>query len=260
MRQVIHYSDGSVSERDAGTYSFHKTHMHFHTDQVLTYELFGVDDMKTGKIHAAGVGTKSGFCPADQLYGDWDSFTQEPDGTFGEGDSATGGSCFSPEGGQIGLSIGWGDIYRWQRPGQYVEFGGQPDGLYLVRTTADKDNHVLEENETDNTSYALIKVVGESISIVERGQGADPWDAHKVVFTGEGPAAKEMAAAQPVYVEEAAAPAVGATRVAAAVRGRATLPRTGGVVGEPLVILTALAAAGVVLRRRILQAPRRASR
>ena len=258
MRQVVHYSDGSVREREAGTYSFHKTHAHFHTDQVLTYQLFGVDDVTTGKIHYASVGTKSGFCPADQLYGDWDSFTQERDGTFGEGDSATGGSCFSPEGGQIGLSVGWGDIYRWQRPGQYVEFGGQPDGLYLVRTTADADGHVVEENENDNTSYALIDVEGERVKILERGQGMDPWDKHKVVFSGEGPAAKEMAAENPVYVEEAAAAAP--TRVDAVATNRGVLPRTGGVAGAPLVIVTGVAAVGVVLRRRILRTPPRSSR
>ena len=254
MRQVIHYSDGSTTQRPAGTYSFHKTHAHFHTDQVLTYQLFGVDDVKTGKIHYASVGTKSGFCPADQLYGDWDSFTQEPDGTFGQGDSVVGGSCFSPQGGQIGLSVGWGDIYRWQRPGQYVEFGGQPDGLYVVRTTADADNHVLEENENDNTSYALIEVTGENVKILERGQGLDPWDAHKVVFTGEGPAGKEMAAAQPVYVEEAAVtPAVVATppQVAAVVVDNTDLPRTGGTAGMPLVVLATVTAVVAATRRRV---------
>jgi hypothetical protein len=258
-RQVIHYADGSTSERAAGTFSWHKTHAHFHTDQIHTYELFKVDNPASGAIHPAGAGTKSGFCPADQLFGDWDHFTQLPDGTFGEGDSA-GGSCFSPEGGQLGLSVGWGDIYRWQRPGQYVDFGGQTDGLYIVRTTADKYNKILEENETDNTSYAYIKVTGEDVTILERGQGADPWDKAKVVFTGNGPAAKSPAAPQPVYFEEAATATPAPTKVAAVVINNEQLPRTGATAGEPLVILTVLAAAGVVLRRRILQAPPRSSR
>ena len=41
----------------------------------------------------AGVGTKSGFCPADQLIGEWRSFTQDPAGDFGEGDAPTG-NCY----------------------------------------------------------------------------------------------------------------------------------------------------------------------
>ena len=250
MRQVIHFSDGSTMERAAGTYSFHKTHAHFHTDQVLTYELFHVDNPSTGGLTQTGVGTKSGFCPADQLFGDWHTFTQLPSGSFGQGDSAVGGNCFAPQGGQLGLSVGWGDVYRWQRPGQYVEFGGQGDGRYVVRTTADKYNNVLEENESDNTSYAYIEVTGENVKILERGQGTDPWDTTKIVFAGLGPAAREMGG--PVtYVEEPAAPATPPAHVAGAVLNRETLPRTGASNGAWPLTLTGLAATLLAVRRRL---------
>jgi hypothetical protein len=252
-RQVIHYADGTTSERAAGTYSFHKTHAHFHTDQILTYELFSVADQAKGGLTPAGVGTKSGFCPADQLFGDWHSFGQMPPGTFGEGDSATGGSCFSPEGGRIGLSTGWGDVYRWQRPGQYVEFGGQPDGVYVVRTTADIYDHVLEENENDNASYALIRVTGEKVDILERGWGSDPWDTHKVVFRGLGPSAQELGGPT-TYVEEAAAtPAVPVgSKVADLTIENGTLPRTGATHETLAATLAVLSLCGVALRRRLL--------
>ena len=88
----------------------------------------------------------------------------------------------------LGLTPGWGDVYRWQRPGQYVEFAGQGDGTYVVRSTVDKANHILEADEMDNTSYALIRVVGRTIRILERGRGASPWDPKKVVYLGDGPA------------------------------------------------------------------------
>ncbi|MEY2468125.1 MAG: hypothetical protein QOF21_823 [Actinomycetota bacterium] len=255
MRQVIHFGDGTIMERPAGTYSFHKTHAHFHTDQVLTYELFRVDNATTGAITATGVGSKSGFCPADQLFGDWNSFTQLPSGTFGQGDSAVGGNCFAPQGGQLGLSVGWGDVYRWQRPGQYVEFGGQGDGLYVVRTTADKYDHVLEENETDNTSYSYIQVTGESVKILERGQGLDPWDKTKIVFTGDGPAAREMGGSV-TYVDESSAAPAQPTQVADAVLNNESLPRTGATSDMLAVVLTMVTAASLVLRRRVTAAPR----
>ncbi len=253
MRQVIHYADGTTTERAAGTYSFHKTHAHFHTDQVLTYELFHVDDRATGKITQTGAGTKSGFCPADQLFGDWHSFTQLPSGTFGEGDSLAG-SCMSPQGGVLGLSVGWGDVYRWQRPGQYVEFGGQGDGLYVVRTTADKFNHVVEENENDNSAYALIQVTGEDVKILERGQGADPWDATKIVFAGVGPAARELGGAT-TYVPEAASAAPAPTHVADAVINNETLPQTGGAHGTVVALVALATGALLVVRRRTLATP-----
>jgi hypothetical protein len=254
MRQVIHFSDGSTVQRAAGTYSFHKTHAHFHTDQVLTYELFKVGNPSTGALIQAGVGTKSGFCPADQLFGDWKHFTQLPSGSFGTGDSVAGGSCFSPQGGQIGLSVGWGDVYRWQRPGQYVEFGGQPDGLYIVRSTADKYNHVLEENENDNTSYAYIQVTGDNVKIIERGQGMDPWDAHKMVFSGDGPAAQELGGPT-TYVEEPSTPSTRPTQVADAVLNNESLPRTGSTDSTWIVTLTGLAAILIVMRRRVQAIP-----
>jgi hypothetical protein len=250
-RQVIHYADGTVSERPAGTFSWHKTHAHFHTDQILTYELFKVDNVSTGAMKQTGAGTKSGFCPADQLFGDWNNFNQLPDGTFGEGDSASG-SCFHPEGGQLGLSVGWGDVYRWQRPGQYVEFGGQGDGLYVVRTTADKYNQILEENETDNASYAYIRVTGEDVTTIERGQGLGPWDKTKVIFTGVGPAARELAAPTPIYLEETTAAVP--VQVPAIVLSAEQLPKTGATNGTVLAALALATGVVLVTRRRLLTA------
>lgn len=184
--QTIHYSDGSEVQREAGTYIFHTTHAHFHDENILTYEGFEVVDREAGTLEKFGSGTKSGFCPADQLFGDWFRFDQAIRGDFGEGDTPTG-NCFDPKDGLLGLTSGWGDVYRWQRPGQYVEFAGQDDGLYVIRSTVDAENAILETDETDNTSYALIKVIGRSIDIIERGRGTDPWDPEKVVYDGDGP-------------------------------------------------------------------------
>ena len=107
-------------------------------------------------------------------------FVQAEQDTFDKGDS-TSGNCFSFSNGELGLSTGWGDIYRWQRPGQYVDFASNGDGYYVVRSTVDKQNNLLETNETNNTSYAFIHVVGENVDIVERGLGTDPWDRTKTV-------------------------------------------------------------------------------
>jgi hypothetical protein len=188
IEQAVHYSDGSIEMRPAGTYIFHTTHAHFHDENILTYELFTVDPTSRA-LTPAGEGVKSGFCPADQLFGEWERFVQQPAGYFGEGDSPTG-NCFSPTDGFIGLTAGWGDVYRWQRPGQYVEFGDNGDGLYVVRSTVDRANNILETNDADNTSYSYIKVVGESVRILERGWGSGPWDPKKIVFLGDGPASR----------------------------------------------------------------------
>ena len=101
---------------------------------------------------------------------------QSPSGTSGDA-----GNCYAASNQRLGLSRGWGDAYRWQRPGNYVEFGNNPDGWYVVRTTADPASHLLESNEKDNNGYAYVRVVGDDVNLIETGRGASPWDPHKVV-------------------------------------------------------------------------------
>lgn len=189
-RQRILWSDGSTTTRDAGTYSFHTTHAHFHDDGILTYEIFSVDGPAGSTLTPAGKGTKSGFCPADQLIGQWRQFTQDPPGTFGGGDTSTG-SCYGVAGGAFTLTRGWGDVYRYQRPGQYIEFSGDGDGYYVVRATVDKSDTTLETNERNNASYAFIRVIGQRVELLERGQGTSHLDPLKEVFSGYGPASQD---------------------------------------------------------------------
>lgn len=208
MEQVVYYTDGTTERRAAGTYSFHPVHGHFHDDYVLSFELYKVVDAAAGTMQRVGAGTKSGFCPADQLFAEWWKFYQG--GAQPGGDSAAG-NCFSPTDGVIGLSLGWGDVYRWQRPGMYVEFAGQGSGRYVVQSIVDAGAHVLESNEADNTSYAYVQIDGDQIQLLERGWGASPWDAGKTVFGGAGPAQHDPAADDEVGARtaEAAPPAEG---------------------------------------------------
>jgi hypothetical protein len=188
MYQVIHYADGTTSTRRAGRYDFHVIHGHFHDDGILAMKLFQVGAHHS--LKQVGVGTKSGFCPANQLLGVWRSFANQPPSSIvGSGDAGTG-NCENPVDGVLGLSPGWGDVYRWQRPGMYVDFGNNPDGLYVVRITIDPHHYVLQSTYALNSAYALIKVTGDQVQEIERGQGLSPWDPHKIVFTGAGPASE----------------------------------------------------------------------
>lgn len=171
VQQRVYRADGSSFDRTAGEYEFHKTHAHNHYKDVLTYRLFKVIDRSSGDFEEVGRGVKSGFCPVDQAFADWRSFGQAA--AF-----STAGDCDST----MGLSTGWGDVYRWQRPGQYVEFGDNPDGLYVVRATADIKGNVLESDETDNSGYALVRIAGSEIETLERGRGLHPWDRNKTVL------------------------------------------------------------------------------
>jgi hypothetical protein len=180
--QVVHWSNGTTTKRPAGTYDFHYIHGHFHYDGILDYELYAVNGSHMTHV---GKGNKSGFCPADEQIAMWHRFDQGVAGTYNSGSDASGGNCFSFSNGVLGLSTGWGDVYRWQRPGQYVDFDGLGDGYFVVQAIVDKDHRVMGTS-SDNISYSYIHIVGESINIIERGLGSSPWDPNKQVVPALG--------------------------------------------------------------------------
>ena len=160
---------------------------------MLSFRLYAVHDTAGGVMERVGEGTKSGFCPADQLWGDWYSFDQ---GYEVPGGDEPLGNCTSPANGVMGLSVGWGDVYRWQRPGMYVEFYGQPNGRYVVQSRVDERDAILESNENDNVAYAYVQVENDVVQLLERGWGESPWDPNKTLFAGNGPAQREVLAMQ----------------------------------------------------------------
>ena len=176
MIQCVERPGKAPFARPAGEYWFHNTHAHYHYQDVVQHRLYRVTDRKMGTMVLAGLGKKLGYHPADQAFANWYQFVQAPSGT-----NESAGSCYPQSNMDLGLSRGWGDAYRWERPGNYVEFGDNPDGYYVVETVADPKNHLLESNESDNVGYAYLRVLGDQVQLLETGQGRSPWDPHKVV-------------------------------------------------------------------------------
>jgi hypothetical protein len=126
------------------------------------------------------LGADDGEARASQ-FADWTTFNQNeiPAETFTANCGYTAGEA------SLGLNVGWGDVYKWQRPGQYVDFSGDGDGYYLLNVAVNASNQVLTVPQDQNVGYAYIHVVGDTINIIERGQGNSPWDSHKIVFTDQ---------------------------------------------------------------------------
>lgn len=180
--QRMHRADGSFEEQAAGTYTYHKTHMHYHYDDIFSAKLFRVTDEATGALEPAGDLAKRGACAHDIRIGDWMRFDQAPRGSEDSGNDCSSFYAESPLAGmRIGLSTGWSDIYPWFMPSNYVEFSGQPDGFYVVRVTADIHGRLAETDETDNVGYSYVEIRGNEIQVMERGRGQDPWDPARVV-------------------------------------------------------------------------------
>jgi hypothetical protein len=160
----------------------HAVHGHFHYQNVYRFSLLAVEDgwkpsAPTPKLEPVAPGRKLGAFPDNELLADWQRFYQA------DGD-ASGDSV-------IQLQAGWGDVYEWNRSGNYIDFpqsspGSQTpkEGFYLVRGVTDPAGLVEESEEADNTSYAFINVGNDGhVTLLERGYGTDPWDPNKIPLT-----------------------------------------------------------------------------
>jgi hypothetical protein len=181
--QLVTWSDGHVTQRPAGEFLYHKTHAHYHHSGFGSLELLKVVDPKKGTMEKVGTGPKQGFCTGDVKIAEWEVFGGVQDSADSEC-IQNAGYVYDPTAGtKMGLSPGWTDLYSWEQDGNYVEMGlSNGDGLYVVRSTADALNNVLESDETDNTGYSYIKITGREIQVLERGRGQSPWDRRKVVI------------------------------------------------------------------------------
>lgn len=187
VTQRLRNQDGDVAkEQDAGSWEFHESHGHRHYTGFVTFELYRVIDALAGaldpkgtkRLELVGTGRKTGWNSTDQRMASWQSLDQ--DTQFGTllGCRDRGESC-------ITLTGGWGDHYRWQRPGNFVELpvsvNADSHADYVVLARADGGGHVQETVDHDNAAYSWIRLQGDKITICERGIGISPWDPQKML-------------------------------------------------------------------------------
>ena len=185
--QVVHRSDGSTTEREAGQFIFHQVHLHYHVLDLAEFPLYRVGAGHT--LTPAGQGLKEGFCLGNSKIFDWHAFTQdqvdpntidncEPSPHPNEESQLPDGSWRFYE----GIANGWEDVYTWATSGQFVDFGANPDGEYLLRMIVNPQHKFLESNYDNNVAYTSFSVTGHDVRVIERGRGMDPWDPAKQVL------------------------------------------------------------------------------
>ena len=160
--QRIRYADNGSVSRDAGNAYYHASHLHYHHDKAVGLELLKVVDSGTGELVRAAEPHLKGFAHRDELLRKWDTFYP----------------VWAKQG--FGLLPGWGDYYEWDRPGNYIDFGDNGDGTYVIRITADPQGFIQETDPTDNVAYSLIWVKGDTVDHLESGLGSDPWDPCRI--------------------------------------------------------------------------------
>ena len=163
--QRVYRSDGTFTDRPAGPVEFHPIHGHYHFKGFAQSTLWLTDGAGNlvGDTPAA-VGDKVSFCVSDT---DLITWGQKGDGPL----SYPAPDCLEPkavvgttEYFSYGMTPGWADRYNWYLPDQMIDTYGLTDGTYVMFTTVDPENKLLEASEANNCGSVLIALSGLATS------------------------------------------------------------------------------------------------
>jgi len=166
-KQVVAYSDGSSRTRDAGLCEFHAAHGHFHYRDFVEFSLHTVNaDGTTGAEVASSL--KESFCLADDGYfGFGSAGPNGPRGYVGQPDCnvPAPGALGSPDTFvQMGLTPGWGDIYTWDTPDQFIDITSTPPGVYDLVARANPAGALLLEGPAQSCGATRIRLTATSVT------------------------------------------------------------------------------------------------
>jgi hypothetical protein len=172
MQQEIQVAGGGTPvDVDAGECVFHTQHAHFHYNNFARYELFAVGAGGAPAATHAVVSKKVGFCTVD--VDDW-SFggpaAQQRPRTY------VFPTCNIPNNvptdnpavwEYMGISAGWGDIYTWDLPAQYIDISAVPDGVYEVVSRANPDGAIVEAATGLETGITCVRIAGTTVTVLQ---------------------------------------------------------------------------------------------
>lgn len=135
-------------------------HRHWHLRDLATYEL------RNSAATLKGTGEKHGFCFFDNKTVN----LSLPDAPQSPQYSISDCGVIADTSITMGLSIGWGDKYAYKLLDQYIDITGLPSGEYTLTATADAQGFLRERCEGNNTTTAVLRITGSSVSVVNAGK------------------------------------------------------------------------------------------
>lgn len=179
--QRIYWSDSPSHSEDrlAGQVELHETHGHYHFTSFGLSRLWALDPgatrigptlvrerkmKRTIPVRLVKSGQKVSFCLADTEIDFW--------GKKGDGPRTyIAPDCLFPAFSDAvndyfvqGITRGWGDIYDYYLPDQFIEVSGVPDGNYILETRGDPEGRMTEKSETNNCTSIRIRLQGMATS------------------------------------------------------------------------------------------------
>ena len=165
--QRIKQADGTwrgVATDRAGRFDVGDGHNHWHTMRFQKYELFQMEAPARPLL-----GAKTGFCFFDTNGHRLDL----PGAPQGRVFTEPGCGRASSTSFRMGISVGWGDMYGWSLPRQWIDTTGIDDGRYLLCSTANAEGDWLETNTANNQAWAEIRLLqNDTVQVLGRGRSA----------------------------------------------------------------------------------------
>ena len=175
-QQVVWRTSGKPSYRDAGGCEFHTQHAHFHYLNFVEYTLHKVNaDGSTGKQVAESL--KESFCLADDGYFGYGTpgpngprnYVGQPDCNLPSAPTAQAPTSWVT----MGVSPGWGDIYTWDTPDQFIDISKTPPGTYDIVSIANPVGKLLMAGKVSTCGATRIKLTDTSVKVLKAGVPCD---------------------------------------------------------------------------------------
>jgi hypothetical protein len=171
-QQVVWRTNGKPRYRDAGSCEFHTQHAHFHYLNFVEYTLHKVKaNGTTGQQIAKSL--KESFCLADDGYFGYGTpgpngprnYVGQPDCNVPSAPSAHAPTSWVT----MGVSPGWGDIYTWDTPDQYIDISKTPPGTYDIVSVANPAGKLLTAGRATTCGATRIALTNTSVKILKSG-------------------------------------------------------------------------------------------
>ena len=166
--QVVTTAGGDAVTRPAGACEFHPEHAHFHYKDLISFGLYSVGpDGAVGSLVASSL--KESFCLSDDDYFGFAStgpngprnFVGQPGCNVPSETSTASGSSGSWV--LEGISPGWGDVYTWDTPDQYIDITGLAGNTYDLIERTNPDGALLVAGAPQTCALTQLQLSASSV-------------------------------------------------------------------------------------------------
>src|SRR5215208_4903320 len=142
---------------------------HWHVKHLQRYTLRRLYGWESGPVR---VGAKDGFCFYDVYL--WNGILRGAPESKEYRENSSCGEAEEQEALQVemGLSVGWSDVYTYMLPLQYIDITGLPSGRYRLYAIADAREEFRESREANNYTWFDIELKGNKVRVLKDGPSA----------------------------------------------------------------------------------------